>query len=156
MAMIESRVFVPEMIEDVFVFLNRRESHLNFIPRMTALQQTSQGDFGQAGTTLSGTLNYFGVRIPVQYEIFDVKPNQALSMNGKMGAFTFQDGYVLSRNGNGTEIRFWLDLQPTGWLKVFSPFTGLIGKVHAWETLRNLKRELNKEIASRSSQHRRT
>lgn len=109
---------------------------------MTHLQQTSLGAFGQAGTTLSGMLNYFGVRIPVEYEILEVKPNQRLAMKGQMGPFVFKDGYILKKNGNSTEIKFWLDLSPTGWASVLSPFMGLVGKLHAWETLRNLKREL--------------
>jgi hypothetical protein len=70
-------------------------------------------------------------------------------MNGQMGPVLFKDGYILRKNGAGTEIKFWLDLLPTGWAKVFSPFMGLIGRIHAWETLRNLRRELVKrEIAS--------
>lgn len=152
MARIESSILVSKSIEDVFSFLSRRESHLKFIPRMTELRQTSQGDFGQTGTTLSGMLNYFGIRIPVRYEIIEMKQNQALAMDGKMGPFNFKDGYVLHENENGTEIRFWLDLEPTGWTRLLSPFMGLIGKIHAWETLRNLDRELNREIASRRSQ----
>lgn len=149
MARIDSSVVVPISVENVFAFLNKCESHRNFIPRMTELTQTSPGDFGKAGTALSGVLNYFGIRIPVQYEIMDVKPSQSLSMNGKMGPIDFTDGYILDRNGDGTRIRFWLELRPAGWARVFSPFMGLIGRVHAWETLRNLKRELeNSEIAS--------
>lgn len=145
MTRIESILLVPRMLEDVFAFLNMHESHLRFIPRMTHLEQTSPGAFGQVGTTLSGMLNYFGIRIPVQYEIIEVEPNQRLAMNGKIGPVLFKDGYVLKRNGNGTEVKFWLDLSPTGWTKAFAPFTGLIGRLHAWETLRNLKLELMKE-----------
>ena len=151
MSRIESSIHVSKSIEDTFSFLNRWESHLNFIPRMIGLNQTSQGIFGQAGTTLSGMLNYFGIRIPVEYEIIEVEPNQKLAMKGRMGPFLFQDGYILSRKGSRTEIRFWLDLLPIGWARVFSPFLGLIGSIHAWETLSNLRRELTKdEIASPS------
>jgi hypothetical protein len=64
-------------------------------------------------------------------------------MNGRMGPVAFSDGYILIKNGAGTEIKFWLELKPVGWTKIFSPFAGLIGKIHAWETLKNLKRELN-------------
>jgi hypothetical protein len=149
MAHIESSILVRTSMEDIFSFLNRRESHRNFIPRMTALEQTSPGVFGQAGTTLSGMLNYFGIRIPVKYEIIEVEPNQRLAMKGQMGPVLFKDGYVLKKNGDGTEIKFWLDLNPEGGARVFSPFMGLVGKIHAWETLRNLRRELmNQEIVS--------
>ena len=153
MTRIESSILVQQSIEDIFSFLDTRENHRRFIPRMTELEQTSPGVFGQTGTTLSGMLNYFGLRIPVQYEIIEVKPNDRLAMKGQMGPVLFKDGYVLKKNGDGTEVKFWLELLPNGWAKVFSPFMGLIGKIHAWETLRNLKRELMKnEIASRRSQ----
>lgn len=142
MARIESTLLVPQRLEDVFAFLNRCESHLKFIPRMTKLDQTSPGVFGQAGTTLSGMLNYFGIRIPVQYEIIEVQQDKSLAMKGVMGPVLFKDGYRLKRNASGTEIKFWLELAPNGWVILFSPFMGLIGKVHAWETLRNLRREL--------------
>jgi hypothetical protein len=89
------------------------------------------------------------VKIKVKYKVIKHEPNHRLAMKGQMGPVFFRDGYNLKKSRNGTEIRFWLDLNPTGWAKVFSPFMGLIGRVHAWETLRNLKRELAKqEIAS--------
>jgi len=144
MARIESRILVPKSVEDTFSFLNQRESHLNFIPRMIALHQTSQGNFGKVGTTASGMLNYFGVKIPVKYEIIEHELNQRLAMNGKMGPVLFKDGYVLSAVEKGTQIKFWLELLPTGWTRLFAPFSTLIGKIHAWETLRNLKRELER------------
>jgi hypothetical protein len=151
MSRIESTLVVRQSLEDVFTFLNMCESHLRFIPRMTHLEQTSPGIFGQAGTRLLGMLDYFGIRIPVQYEIIEVETDQRLSMNGKIGPILFKDGYILKRKGKGTEIIFWLDLRPNGWAKIFTPFMGLVGKIHAWETLRNLKRELTKdEIASSS------
>ena len=149
MARIESSIPVPKPVQEVFAFLNECESHRRFIPRMTRLDQTSPGAFGQVRTKLSGMLNYFGIRIPVQYEIVGVTPDERLAMKGQMGPFDFEDGYFLTEKDHGTEIRFWLDLAPTGWAKIFSPFMGLIGKIHAWETLRNLRRELMKwEIAS--------
>ena len=143
MARIESSIFVTKSIEDVFSFLSKRESHLRFIPRMISLTQTSQGDFAQVGGTSEGMLNYFGIKIPVGYEIIENVPNQKLAIKGSMPFVNFSDGYVLSNKENGTEITFWLDLTPFGYAIILSPFARLIGKVHAWETLRNLKREIN-------------
>jgi hypothetical protein len=143
MARIESTILVNPALEEVFAFLNAPESHARFIPNMATFQQTSPGVFGKIGATARGLLSYFGlVKIPVQYKIIEHEPNRRLAMQGQMGPILFKDGYVLSKNGAGTEIRFWLDLLPTGWMKFLSPFMGLIGKIHAWETLRNLKREL--------------
>jgi hypothetical protein len=159
MARVESSIVVPRTIEDAFLFLNTGESHLKFIPRIIEFKQTSTGEFGQMGATMKGLLNYFGMRIPVDYEIIEHQPNQRLAMKGRMGPVVFKDGYVLSGDRDLTEIKFWLELNPMGWAKVFLPFAGLIGKIHAWETLRNLKKELElwrssteEEIASRRSQ----
>jgi hypothetical protein len=88
-------------------------------------------------------LSYFGVvKIKVKYKIIKHDPNHRLAMKGQMGPIIFKDGYILKRTSSGTKIKFWLDLIPTGWTKLLSPFMGLIGKAHAWETLRNLRREL--------------
>ena len=151
MARIESSIQVQKSIEEVYSFLTKCDSHLKFIPRMTELHQTSPGVFDQVGTKLSGMLNYSGVRIPVQYEIIEVEPDQRLAMKGQMGPVDFKDGYVLSAVDKGSQINFWLESTPTEWTKLFSPFMGLIGKVHAFETLRNLKRELMKEEIASSS-----
>lgn len=139
----ESSILVSKSTEEVFEFLNRCESHLKFIPRMTRLSQTSQGAFGQVGTRLSGLLNYFGLRIPVQYELIEVEPVHRLAMKGRMGPVDFRDGYILSPAAGGTRIKFWLELFPAGWARLMRPFTGWIGRIHAYETLRNLKQVLD-------------
>jgi hypothetical protein len=151
MTRIESSIHVLRPIEEVFSFLNACESHLRFIPRMTQLEQTSAGAFGRVGTSLSGMLNYFGFRIPVQYEIIEHQLNHRLAMKGQMGPVHFKDGYILKPRGNLTEIRFWLQLMPIGWARPLSPFGSLIGRIHAWETLKNLSRELEKEEIASSS-----
>jgi carbon monoxide dehydrogenase subunit G len=150
MARIESTLLVNKSVEQVFAFLNAPDNHARFIPNMAEFQQTSPGPFGSVGATAQGLLSYLGlVKIKVNYKVIKHEPNHRLAMKGQMGPVFFRDGYNLKKSRNGTEIRFWLDLNPTGWAKVFSPFMGLIGRVHAWETLRNLKRELAKqEIAS--------
>jgi hypothetical protein len=151
MARIESTLLVGQSLKAVFEFLNIAGSHARFIPNMAQFRQTSAGVFGGVGTTAQGLLSYFGImKIPVQYEIIEHELNQRLAMKGQMGPVLFKDGYILKKDGDGTEIGFWLDLHPTGWTKLFSPFMGLIGKIHAYETLRNLKRELAKnEMDSR-------
>ena len=142
MARIESSIVVSKSVEDTFAFLNKLESHLKFIPNMVELNQTSAGSFGRVSTTMEGALGYFGIRLPVQYELIEHQPNKALAMKGTLGPMLFKDGYVLSTSGNGTQIKFWLELSLTGITKLLTPFTGLIGKIHAYETLNNLKNAL--------------
>lgn len=150
MTHIESTIVVSQSLQEVFAFLNASQNHARFIPNMAEFRQTSPGAFGKTGTTAQGLLSYFGlVKIKVRYKIIKHESDDRLAMKGQMGPVTFKDGYILKRNGKGTEIKFWLDLLPTGWTKLFYPFMGLIGKIHAFETLRNLKRELAaNEIAS--------
>lgn len=150
MARIVSTLFVPRRLEDVFAFLNTPESHAAFIPNMAEFYQSSPGPFGKIGARARGRLSYLGlVKINVDYEIIEYVLDQRLAMDGKMGPVLFKDGYILRESGNGTDIQFWLELMPTGWAKLLSPLMGLIGRIHAWETLKNLKRELmKKEIVS--------
>ena len=144
MARIESSLQVSKPVRDVFGFMNIAENHARFIPNMAEFKQISNGPFGQVGTTMRGVLSYFGiVKIEVPYEIIEVEPDQRLAMKGKMGPVQFKDGYVLSPAGQGTQINFWLELNPTGWSVLLKPIAGLIGRIHAHETLANLKRELN-------------
>jgi len=150
MTRIESMVVVPKAVEDTFAFLNAAESHARFIPNMAELKQTSEGTFGRVGTTARGVLSYFGLfRIPVEYEIIEHQPVHSLAMKGRMGPVAFKDGYILDSKGSDTLVKFWLELNPTGWTKIFKPFTGLIGRIHAWETLRNLKREIREGMSLR-------
>ena len=143
MARIESVIQVKKKVEDVFAFMNVAENHARFIPNMVEFKQTSACSFDQVGATARGLLRYLGIiNIPVSYEIIEHDLNHALAMKGKMGPVLFKDGYILSPSENGVRIKFWLELNPTGWTKLFSPFTKLIGKIHAYETLTNLRKAL--------------
>ena len=144
MPRIESSLIVSRPREDVFAFLSKRQSHQRFIPRMISLEQTSEREFAQVGSTARGVLNYFGIRIPVRYEVTENQPKQGLAMKGLMGRVAFTDGYQLSKRDDTTEIKFWLELTLPGWARILAPFVWLIGKMHAWETLRNLKREIGR------------
>lgn len=145
MTRIESNIQVSKNVGDVSAFLDNPKNHAKFIPNMAEFKQTSSGAFGQPGATARGFLRYFGIlKIAVSYEIIEHEPNHRLAMKGKMGPVQFTDGYILNATENGTQINFWLELNPTGWAILFRPFAGLIGRIHAWETLRNLKKELNR------------
>ena len=143
MARIESVIQVKKQVEDVFAFMNVAENHARFIPNMVEFKQTSAGAFGRDGATANGSLRYLGIiKIPVSYEIIEHDLNHTLTMKGKMGPVLFKDGYVLSPSESGARIKFWLELNPTGWTRLFSPFAKLIGKIHAYETLTNLRKQL--------------
>jgi carbon monoxide dehydrogenase subunit G len=144
MARIESSLQVSKSVAEVYRFMNVPDNHARFIPNMQEFKQTSSGTFGQVGTKVRGLLNYFGIlKIEVPYEIIEAEPDHRLAMKGKMGPVQFKDGYILDPAEKGTRINFWLELNPTGWSVLLKPFAGLIGRIHARETLANLKRELN-------------
>lgn len=144
MTRIESSIEVAQSSERVFAFLNAVENHAKFIPNMAEFRQTSSGAFGQVGATAQGTLNILGVRIKVMYEIIEHETDHRLAMKGVMGPITFKDGYIISPSINGTKVNFWLELTMSGFSRILSPFGGLVGKIHAYETLNNLKKEIEK------------
>ena len=142
MARIESSVLVSKPVEDTFAFLNVAENHARFIPNMVEFNKTSSGAFGQVGTTIQGVLRFLGLKVELPYEIIEHEPNQRLAMKGILGPVLFKDGYILNAAEKGTRINFWLELTPTGWSKIMAPFAGVIARIHAAETLANLKKAL--------------
>lgn len=145
MARIESRITVSRSVEETFAFLDEAENHARFIPNMLKFEKTSPGTFGRVGATARGMLRYLGIaNIEVSYEIIEREPKHSLTMQGKMGSVLFKDGYILDTAENGAQIKFWVELNPTGWTTILRPFARLIGRVHAMETLNNLKRAIEK------------
>jgi len=142
MARIESSILVSKSVEDVFAFLNIPENHAKFIPNMIEFNKTSPGPFGQVGATVRGILHLLGQKMELPYEIIEHEQNHKFAMKGLMGPIAFKDGYILDPAENGTQIKFWLELTMAGLAKIFSPLVGLIGKIHARETLANLKKAL--------------
>lgn len=142
MARIESSILVSKCVEDVFAFLNVPENHVKFIPNMIEFNKTSPGPFGRVGATVQGVLRLLGQKMELPYEIIEHEQNHKFAMKGLMGPIAFKDGYILNPTEKGTQIKFWLELSMTGLAKMISPLVGLIGKIHAQETLANLKRAL--------------
>jgi hypothetical protein len=144
MARIESSVLVSKSVEETFSFLDTPENHAKFIPNMIEFNKTSAGPFGRVGATARGVLRFLGQKVDIPYEIIEHKQNHSLAMKGLLGPITFKDGYVLVPKEDGTQIKFWLELTMQGLAKIFSPFKGLIGRIHAVETLTNLKKVLER------------
>jgi hypothetical protein len=141
---IESTILVSRSVEDVFNFLSIAENHAKFIPNMIEFNEVSPGQFGPVGSAAQGVLRFWGQKMKVPYEIIESEANQKLAMKGVLGPVSFKDGYVLSRGENGTLIKFWLVLMLSGFGRLMSPFAGLVGQVHARETLTNLKNALER------------
>ena len=109
---------------------------------MIHFNQTTLGVFGRVGAKANGTLNILGVNIKIPYELIEHEPEHKLAMKGSLGPLLFKDGYALEIVGNKTKIKFWLEIDARGVLILFQPLTSLIAKLHARETLQNLRREL--------------
>jgi len=146
MARIESKLVVSKSAQETFSIFANPASQLKIIPRAVAFNQTSDGAFAQVGTIATGTIRYFGIQMNVDYEIIECEKNKRLTMKGKLGPLNFKDGYVLAQKAAGTEIIFWLELALNGFAKIITPFFWLIGKIHAYETMQNIKRELSSNL----------
>ncbi len=146
MARVESSILVSKSVEDAFAFLNVPENHARFIPNMIEFNKTSSGAFGQVGTTIRGVLQFLGQKVELPYEVIEHETNRKFAMKGILGPVLFRDGYILSPTENGTQIRFWLELTLTGLARLATPFAGVIAKIHAMETLANLKKVLERSM----------
>jgi uncharacterized protein YndB with AHSA1/START domain len=141
---LETTIIINRPAEDVFAFLNIPENHPKFVPGMIEFKKTSPGPLGRVGATIRGVRQFLGQRMVLPYEITEYEPGNRLGMKGMMGPITFEDGYVLDSMGNSTRVRFWLELTLTGLMKIAKPFVVWQGKIHAGETLTNLKSALEK------------
>lgn len=139
---IEETVLINRPVEDIFTFLNLPENHPKFVPGMLEFKKTSPGPLGQVGATVRGVRQFLGRRMELPYEITEYEPNNRLAMKGAMGPVTFRDGYVLESLGPSTRVKFWLELTLTGVMILVRPFLAIIGRIHANETLTNLKKAL--------------
>ena len=142
MTRLEASVLINKSPEDIFAFFSVPENHAKFIPGMLEFKKTSAGPLGQVGATARGVRRDFGKKTEVLYEITEYQPNNQLGMKGVMGPIHFEDGYVLEPQGSSTRVKFWLELTLNGLAKLAQPFVALIGKTHAYETLANLKNQL--------------
>jgi uncharacterized protein YndB with AHSA1/START domain len=141
---LEATILINRPAEDIFAFLNIPENHPKFVPGMLEFRKTSPGPLGRVGATVRGVRQFLGRRMELPYEITEYEPGNRLGMKGALGPVTFKDGYVLDAMGNSTRVRFWLELTLTGLMKIAKPFVVWQGKIHADETLANLKSTLEK------------
>ena len=140
---IQETVLIDRPAEDIFAFLDHPENHPKFVPGMLEFKKLSPGPLGQVGATVRGVRRFLGWRMELPYEITEYKPNSRLAMEGAMGPVRFNDGYILEAlEGSGTRVRFWLELKLTGLMKLARPFAVWQGRIHANETLTNLKKAL--------------
>jgi carbon monoxide dehydrogenase subunit G len=141
---LEATILINRPAEDIFAFLNVPENHPKFVPGMLEFKKTSPGPLGRVGATIRGVRQFLGRRMELPYEITEYEPGNRLGMKGALGPVSFEDGYILDPIGNSTRVKFWLELTLTGLMKIAKPFVVWQGKIHAGETLANLKSTLEK------------
>lgn len=146
MRRVEASIRVAQSVEAVFAFMSVADNHARFIPNMVEFKPVSTGPFGQVGTRIQGTLRLLGISLQVPYEIIQFEPITRLAMSGRLGPIHFDDGYVLEPVGSGTQINFWVELNPTRLARLANPLMGFLGRTHAAETLANLKQALDNPI----------
>src|SRR5574341_2609245 len=141
---LEATILINRPAEDIFAFLNIPENHPKFVPGMLEFKKTSPGSLGRVGATIRGVRRFLGRRMELPYEITEYEPGNRIGMKSAMGPISFRDGYVLDPVWSSTRVRFWLELTLTGLMTLIRPFVVWQGKIHADETLTNLKSALEK------------
>jgi carbon monoxide dehydrogenase subunit G len=141
-ARLTSEILIDKPAPEVFAFLDTAENHARFIPGMREFNKTSPGPFGRVGATARGLRSDLGFKSEVHYEIIAIDPGRRLDMQGRMGPVRFRDGYLLEPDSGRTRVTFWLELTLSGLMNLAKPFLSLIGRIHAAETLANLKKAI--------------
>jgi carbon monoxide dehydrogenase subunit G len=139
---LEATILIDKPANDVFTFLHNPDNHPKFVPGMLEFKKASPGPIERVGTSIRGVRKFLGRKMELPYEITEYQPGSCLGMQGAMGPLTFRDGYILESVGSRTRVKFWLEPSLSGLMKLARPFVDLIGRMHAHETLTNLKRAL--------------
>lgn len=140
--MIQRTLLIEKPVEAVFDFLYNPQNHTRFIPGMVEFSPRRGESALTEGTEIAGLRKLLWGKVRIPYTITRSIPGKELAMRGKMGFLPFEDGYLLSPNGGGTRIDFWLKFPVQGWMKILHPFLWLVGIAHAAETLAKLKKAL--------------
>jgi hypothetical protein len=145
MARLVSEILIDKPAPEVFAFLGAAENHARFIPGMREFTKTCSGPLDQVGATARGLRSDLGWKSEVLYEISAVEPGRRLDMQGRLGPIRFRDGYILEPDSGRTRVTFWLELTLDGLMNLAKPFIALIGRIHAGETLANLKKAVESD-----------
>lgn len=117
----ENEITISRPPEDVYAFL---ADGLNNPKWRSGVQVISlkSGVAGAVGSVYRQTLTGPGGRpIDGDYEITAAEPGRLLGFQVVAGPARPTGAYQLSPSGDGTMVRFTLDLQPKGLMKVFGP-----------------------------------
>jgi hypothetical protein len=137
---LETDILVHGTPAKVYAFLCVPANHAKFIPGMFEFEQTSPGAFGRRGATARGRRRWLGRLVDLPYEITICDPGRELGMKGVLGPIAFEDGYLLNAQGKDTRVTFWLRFKPAGAVLLVMPLLLAWGKIHAIETLRNVRK----------------
>ncbi|GAC1369894.1 MAG: hypothetical protein NVSMB43_04870 [Pseudarthrobacter sp.] len=121
MAHAEHETTISRSPEDVYVFLADGLNNPAWRPGVQSISLKS-GEPGAVGTIYSQTLTGPGGRpIEGDYEITTAEPGRLLAFQVVAGPARPAGAYHLSQASGGTKVRFTLDLQPKGLMKVLGP-----------------------------------
>lgn len=121
MAHAENETTINRTAEDVYAFLADGLNNPAWRSGVQAISLKS-GSAGALGAVYSQTLSGPGGRpLAGDYEITAAEPGRRLAFQVVAGPARPKGEYVLSQADGGTRVRFSLDLEPKGLMKIVGP-----------------------------------
>lgn len=121
MAHAENETTINRTAEDVYAFLADGLNNPAWRSGVQAMSLKS-GSAGALGAVYSQTLSGPGGRpLAGDYEITAAEPGRRLAFQVVAGPARPEGEYVLSQADGGTRVRFSLDLEPKGLMKIVGP-----------------------------------
>lgn len=150
MAHAENETTISRSPEDIYAFL---ADGLNNPKWRSGIQHIAlkSGNPGAVGAIYSQTLTGPGGRpIAGDYEITTAEPGMRLAFQVVAGPARPTGVYLLSAAPNGTTLRFILDLQPKGLMKLMGPMINRTMQTEAAQ-LANLKSVLESSLPNETA-----
>lgn len=121
MAHAENEIEINRSPADVFIFLADGKNNLKWRQGVVSIELES-GNPGEVGSRFKQVLHGPGGRqIPGDYEVTNAIPGKVLEFHVIAGPARPTGSYLLESNGAGTKLKFILDFQPKGLLKLMAP-----------------------------------
>jgi carbon monoxide dehydrogenase subunit G len=113
---------IDRPIEEVFAFLADGENDPKFSPRVLEIEKTSEGPLG-VGTTYVSRVKDGGLKSDREFELTEFDPPTRIRWTelSKNSVTVPEGGYDLARDGEGTRLTVYNELEGHGVGKLLAP-----------------------------------
>ncbi len=135
MALFRSIQTIKKPVEEVFAVVADAGSFASWNPTITASRKIDGN--GGLGSTFEWKLRGFGA---VAQEVGKYELNKRIRFVPHINTLSGGHRFLFTAEGNYTRIDHELEMVPHGWMKMFTPFMGMIGQKNLHDTVTALQK----------------